>query len=154
MTTPIAIILCDGSSDGNPWFSKTLDVLIQHFKSFNCDVMFPSTLTLGMSACNNVERRMVPLSKALEDVSLPPDTLGTHFDLQGKTTDIKFKKQTFKDAGQLLAETLSELVLDKFLVVSKYVEGLALNPVPINNTRFARHFRISQYLFQTLKYTK
>ena len=110
--------------------------------------MFLSTLTPGMSAYNNVERRVVPLSKALEDVSLPPDTLGTYFDLQGKTADVKFKKQTFKAAGQLLAETLSELVLDKFPIVSEYVEGLALDLAPINSTRFARHFCISQYLFK------
>ena len=30
-----------------------------------------------------------------------------------------------------MAEIWSELALDKFLVVSEYVEGLALDPVPI-----------------------
>ena len=53
---PIAIILCDGGPDENPRFPKTLDVAIQHFKEYNFDVLFVSTLAPGMSTYNNVER--------------------------------------------------------------------------------------------------
>ena len=61
LTKPIAIVLCDGGPDENPRFPKTLHVSIHHFKEFNFDVMFVSTLAPIMSAYNNVERRMAPL---------------------------------------------------------------------------------------------
>ena len=60
-------------------------------------------------------------------------------DSQRRTTDAELEKQNFKAAGKLLAEIWSELVLDKFPVVSEYVEGLALDPVPINETWVATH---------------
>ena len=67
-------------------------------------------------------------------VFLPHETFGTHLDSQRRTTDVELEKENFKAAGKLLAEIWSELVLDKFPVVSEYVEGLALDPVPINET--------------------
>ena len=149
VTKPIAIILCDGSPDENPWFPKTLDVSIQHFKEFNFDVMFVSTLVPGMSAYSNVERRI-----AMADVLLPHDTFGTHLDSQRRTTDVELEKQNFKAAGKLLAEIWSELVLDKLPTVSKYVKGLALDPVPINETWGATHCHISKYFLQIAKCTK
>ena len=104
VTKPIAIILCDGGPDENPRFPKILDILIQHFKEFNFDVMFVSTLAPGMSAYYKVERRMAPLSKALVGVLLPHDTFGTHLDLQRRTVDVELEKQNFKATGKLLAE--------------------------------------------------
>ena len=116
VTKSIPIILCDGGPDENPQFSKTLDVLIQHFKEFNFDVMFVSTLAPSMSAYNNIERRMAPLRKALAGVLLPHYTFGTHLDLQRRTTDVELEKKNFKAAEKLLAEIWSEPVLDKFPV--------------------------------------
>ena len=89
VTKPIAIMLCDGGPDENPRFPKTLDVSIQHFKEFNFDVMFVSTLAPSMSAYNNVERRMAPLSKALAGVLLTHDTFGIHLDSQRRITDVE-----------------------------------------------------------------
>ena len=60
-------------------------------------------------------------------------------DSQRRTKDAELEKQNFKAAGKLLAEIWSELVLDKFPVASEYVEGLALDPVPINETWVATH---------------
>ena len=96
VTKPVAIILCDGGPDENPRFPKTLDVSIQHFKEFNFDVMFVSTLAPSMSAYNNVERRMAPLSKALEGVLLPHDTFGTHLDSQRRTADVEIENKISK----------------------------------------------------------
>ena len=154
VTKPIAIILCDDGPDENPRFPKILDILIQHFKEFNFDVMFLSTLAPGMSAYYKVERRMAPLSKALVGVLLPHDTFGTHLDLQRRTVDVELEKQNFKAAGKLLAEIWRELVLDKFPVVSEYVKALALDLVPINETWVATHCCISQYFLQIVKCTK
>ena len=89
VTKPVAVILYDGGSDENPRFPKTLDVSIQHFKEFNFDVMFVSTLAPSMSAYNNVERRMAPLSKALAGVLLTHDTFGIHLGSQRRTTDVE-----------------------------------------------------------------
>ena len=122
VTKPIATILCNGGPDENPRFPKTLNVSIQHFKEFNFDVMLVSTLAPGMSAYNNVER-MAPFSKTLAGVLLPHDTFSTHLDSQRRTTDVELEKQNFKAAGKLLAEIWNDLVLDKFPVVSEYVEG-------------------------------
>ena len=80
VTKLIEIILCEGGPDENPWFPKTLDVSIQHFKEFNFDVMFVSTLAPGMSAYNNLEKRMALIRKALVGVLLPHGTFGTHLD--------------------------------------------------------------------------
>ena len=154
VTKPIAIILCDDGPHQNPQFPKTLDVSIQHFKEFNFNVMFVSTLAPGISVYNNVERRMTPLSKALAGVLLLHDTFGTHLDSQGSTTFVELEKQNFKAVGKLLAEIWKELVLDKFLAVSKYVKDLALDPVPINETWVATHYCISQYFLQIVKCTK
>ena len=100
VTKTIAIILCDGGPDENPRSPKTSDVLIQHFKEFNFDVMFASTLAPSMSAYNKVERRMAPLSKALAGVLLPHDTFGIHLDFHRKT-DVELEKQNFKATGKL-----------------------------------------------------
>ena len=119
VTKPVAVILYDGGPDENPRFPKTLDVSIQHFKEYNFDVIFVSTLAPGMSAYNNAERkRMARLKKALACVLLPHGILGTHLDSQRRTTYVKLEKQNFKAAEKLLIEIWSELVLDKFLVVS------------------------------------
>ena len=145
---PIAIILCGGSPDENPRFPKTFDVAIQHFKEYNFDVLFVSTLAPGMSAYNNVERRMAPLSKALSGLLLPHETCGTHLDSQRRTTDVELGNQNFKAAGHILAEIWNEVVLDKFPVVSEYVENV------YDERWVTAHCRISQYLIQIVKCTK
>ena len=116
--------------------------------------MLVSTLVPSMSAYNNIEKRMVPLRQALAGVLLPHDTFDTHLDSQRRTTEVELEKQNFKAAGKLLAEIWSELVLDKFPVVSEYVEGLALDLVPINETWVATQCHISQYFLQIAKCTK
>ena len=52
----------------------------------------------GMSAYNYVERRMVPLSKALTGVVLDHDACGTHLDDSGRTIDVELKKENFRVA--------------------------------------------------------
>ena len=106
VTKPIAIILCDGGPDDNPWFPETFDVSIQYFKEFNFDVMFVFPLVFGMSAYNNVERRMAPLSKTLVGVLLPHDTFGTHLDLQRRTTDGELDRKKFQSRWKAFGRNL------------------------------------------------
>ena len=72
------MFLCDRGPDENPRFPKTLDVAIQHFKNDNLDVLLISTHAPGLSAYNQIERTMAPLSKTLSRILLPHETLGTH----------------------------------------------------------------------------
>ena len=61
---PVAMFFSDGGPNENPRFPKTLDVAIQHFKKHKFDVLLTSNHAPGMSAYNQVEQPMAPLSKA------------------------------------------------------------------------------------------
>ena len=93
------MFLSDGGADENPRFPKTLDVAIQHFQKHKSD-----GLLISMSAYNQVERRMAPLSKALAGLVLSLGTFGPHLDSQRRTVDLELEKQNFKKAGEVLAE--------------------------------------------------
>ena len=101
---PIGMVFCDGGPDENPRFPKTLDISIQHFKKYNLDALLISTHAPGLSAYNEVERRMVPLSKALFGILLPHETFWTHLDSSRKTIDTNLEKRNFKAAGKILAK--------------------------------------------------
>ena len=62
---PVAMIFSDGGPDENPRFPKTPDVTVQQFKKHKFDALLISTHAPVLSAYNQVERRMAPLSKAL-----------------------------------------------------------------------------------------
>ena len=75
----IGIFFCGGSPDETPRFPKTLDVAKEHFKKYNLDAFLISAHPPGLSAYNQVEKRMSPLSKALSVILLPYEKFGTHF---------------------------------------------------------------------------
>ena len=85
---PVAMIFSDGGPDENPCFPKTLDVAVQHFKKHNFDALLISMHAPSLSAYNQVERRMAPLSKALTGLLLPHNTFGNHLDSQRRTIDV------------------------------------------------------------------
>ena len=96
---PIMILMVDGGPDENPRFPKVQDVAIRHFNHYNLDALIVSTHTPGMSAYNQVERRMAPLSRQMTGLVLPHDTCGTHLDSQRRTIDSELEKRNFKAAG-------------------------------------------------------
>ncbi|CAF1359270.1 unnamed protein product [Adineta ricciae] len=96
---PIVIVTVDGGPDENPRFPKTLVASIRKFKKYNLDALFCLTHAPGQSAYNIVERRMAPLSHDLAGLILPHD----HF------------------AGQILAETWNQSVIDGFPCVAEYI---------------------------------
>ena len=98
---PVAMFLSDGGPDENPRFPKTLDVAFQHFKKHKFGAILISTHVPGMSAFNQVERVMAPLSKALAGMVLPHDTFGTHLNSQRRTVDLELEKRNFKKAGEV-----------------------------------------------------
>ena len=145
---PIGMVFFDGGPDENPRFPKTLDISIQHFKKYNLDALLISTHAPGLSAYNQVERRMAPLSKALSGILLSHETFWTHLDSSRKTIDTNLEKRNFKAAGKILAKVWEEIVLGNFPVVADYVENATKDPVDLNEKWISVHGRISQYLLQ------
>ena len=83
---------------------KTLDVAVQHFKKHTFDVLLISTHAPGLSAYNQVKRRMARLSKTLAGLLLPYNTFGNHLDPQGRTIAAELEKHNFKKAGEVLCK--------------------------------------------------
>lgn len=54
----------------------------------------------AISAYNQVERRMPPLSKALAGLTLSYDSFGNHLRSQRRTVDVDLEKKNFKRAGE------------------------------------------------------
>ena len=52
------MFFCDGGPDENSRFLKPLDVAIQHSKKYNLDTLLISTHAPGLSAYNQVQKRM------------------------------------------------------------------------------------------------
>ena len=94
----IVLAFVDGGPDENQRFPKVLSVAIDHFRKYELGVYIAMTRAPGMSAYNYVERRMVPLSKALTGVVLDHDACGTHLDDSGRTIDVELKKENFRVA--------------------------------------------------------
>jgi len=118
---PIVIITVDGGPDENPRFPKTLVASIRKFKKYNLDAMFVLTHAPGQSAYNIVERRMAPLSHDLAGLILPYDHFGSHLNDSGVTTNVDLEKLNFRKAGQILAETWNQSVIDSFPCVAEYI---------------------------------
>ncbi|KAI9556025.1 hypothetical protein GHT06_018591 [Daphnia sinensis] len=154
---PVFIVTVDGGPDENPRYQKVIDVAIHHFSQQNLDVFTVATNAPGRSAFNRVERKMAPLSKELSGLILPHDHFRTHLDDQGRTIDDEKEKKNFLFAGQTLAEIWSDVVIDSFPVVAKYVDPDSeseLKPeslVSKDETWFANHVRTSQYCLQIVK---
>ena len=139
------MFLFDGGPDENPRFPKTLDVAIQHFQKYKFD-----GLLISMSAYNQVERRMAPLSKALAGLVLPHGTFGPHLDSQRRTVDLELEKQIFKKAGEVLAEAWNELMIDNFPVICEYLEDASMGAVTYDQGWVNRHSCISQYFLEII----
>ena len=150
---PVAMIYSDGGTDENPCFPKTLDAVIQHFKKHRFDVLLISTHAPGLSAYNQVERRMAPLSKALVGLLLPYNTFGNHLNSQGRTIEVELEKHNFKKTDEVLCKVWNKLLIDKFQVVCQYLENSAMEPVPYEESWISKHCCISQYFLQIVKCT-
>ncbi|CAF0966810.1 unnamed protein product [Rotaria sp. Silwood1] len=118
---PIVIVAVDGGPDENPRFPKTLVASIRKFKKYNLDALFVLTHAPGQSAYNIVEHRMAPLSHDLAGLILPHDHFGSHLNDSGVTINIDLEKLNFRKAGQILAETWNQSVIDGFPCVAEYI---------------------------------
>ncbi|CAF1029781.1 unnamed protein product [Adineta ricciae] len=118
---PIVVFTVDGGPDENPRFPKTLVACIKKFKKYNLDALFVLTYAPGQSAYNIVEHRMAPLSHDMAGLILPHDFYGSHLSDSGVTTNIDLEKMNFRKAGEILAETWNQTVVDGFSCVAEYI---------------------------------
>ncbi|CAF2644129.1 unnamed protein product [Rotaria sp. Silwood2] len=118
---PIVIVTVDGGPDENPRFPKTLVASIKKFKNYDLDALFVLTHAPGQSAYNIVERRMAPLSHDLAGLILPHDHFGSHLNDSGVTINVDLEKLNFRKAGQILAETWNQTVIDGFACFAEYI---------------------------------
>ena len=156
LVKPIMIITCDGGSDENPRYQKTISCAIDYICSYNLDALFIGTNAPGRSAFNCVERRMAPLSPVLAGIILPHDHHENHLDNQGKTIDVELEQKNFAHAGSILAEIWSKTVIDKYEVVAEYIspEKAEYDEEQLIHKDWKwrkNHVRESQYMLQIVK---
>ncbi|KAL4719432.1 hypothetical protein ACJJTC_009058 [Scirpophaga incertulas] len=118
---PVVIFSVDGGPDENPRYPKVIASAIKKFKELNLDAVFVATNAPGRSAFNRVERRMAPLSLPLSGLVLPHDTFGNHLDAKGKTTNSDLELKNFAQAGKILSEIWSSIIIDNEPVVAEYL---------------------------------
>lgn len=85
------------------------------------DAVYIYTNAPGRSAFNRVERRIALLSRELTGFVLKHDNFGSHLDSSNKTTDLDLEKRNFESAGTVLSNIWSQLVIDGYPVVAKYI---------------------------------
>ena len=105
----------------------------------------------GLSACNDVDKQMAPLSKASAGLVIPHDSCGSHLNPSGETIGPEPEKKNFKVAGKILSQIWRELVLDGKLVIVEYVESELLTTDKYDEHWVFKHCRISQYMLQVVK---
>ena len=69
---------------------------------------------------------MAPLCKELGGVLLEIKYFGAHLDDKGNTTDLQLELKNFEQAGKILDEIWSGLVMDSYPVTAKYIEYIGL----------------------------
>jgi hypothetical protein len=99
---------------------------------------------------------MAPLSKELSDLISPHDDFGTHLDNSGRTIDDELEENFLEHAGRVLAKIWSNLVVDKFPCVAKYVnpsnsEIFLSNIVNQDQNWFDVQVKTNQYFTQIVK---
>jgi hypothetical protein len=99
---------------------------------------------------------MAPLSKELSGLVLPHDHFGSHLNDQGVTIDDDLERENFKFAGQSLAEIWSEVAIDGYPTVAKFIDPseseMEAGAIQSKDADwFSRHVRTSQYFTQVVK---
>jgi hypothetical protein len=64
---------------------------------------------------------MAPLSHDLAGLILPHDHFGSHLSDSGGTINIELEKLNFRKAGQILAETWNQSIIDGFTCFAEYI---------------------------------
>ena len=149
---PVMIVTVDGGPDENPRYQKTIACAIEYFNYVDLDALFIATNAPGRSAFNRCERRMAPLSKELAGLILEHDHFGTHLNAKGETVNEELEMKNFYQAGTILAEIWSSLVLDGHLTVAEYIpSGEETTPRQMSEEWKSIHTRRSHFFLQIVK---
>ena len=103
------------------------------------DALLISTHAPGLSANNQVEKKMASLSKALSGILLPHDKFGTHLNSSRKSINTNLKKRNFKVSCKILAKVWEEIILDNFPVLA---ENASKVPIDLSEKWISFHSKI------------
>ena len=103
------------------------------------DALLISTHAPGLSANNQVEKKMASLSKALSGILLPHDKFGTHLNSSRKSINTNLKKRNFKVSCKILAKVWEEIILDNFPVLA---ENASKVPIDLSEKWISFHCKI------------
>jgi len=154
-TKPVLIITADGGPDENPRHTKVIANAVTTFRKHNFDGLFVAVNAPGLSKYNRAERRMPELARATTGTVLPHDRFGNHLDSEGNTIDEELEMKNFENAGRILAEIWSSLVMDGYAVTAAYVSPDEDLPEAeeVSDLWYAEHVRESQYMLQVSIYS-
>jgi hypothetical protein len=71
---------------------------------------------------------MAPLSHNVAGLILPHNHFGDHLDVHSRTTNAELKKLNFSKAGEILTEVWSQIIIDGYPVVAKYIDQDSQTP--------------------------
>ncbi|CAG8713601.1 3277_t:CDS:2, partial [Racocetra persica] len=111
---PVVVLLSDGGPDENPWYRKTIQMMIEHFDKYDLDTIIVAYFAPHQSASNPVERQIAPLSHDLAGVILPHDIFGTYLDTQLRTNNEELEKCNFKAAEDVLTSVWENTIIDSY----------------------------------------
>ena len=103
------------------------------------DALLISTHAPGLSANNQVEKKMASLSKALSGILLPHKKFGTHLNSSRKSINTNLKKRNFKVSCKILAKVWEETILDNFPVLA---ENASKVPIDLSEKWISFHCKI------------
>ncbi|GBP81200.1 hypothetical protein EVAR_58038_1 [Eumeta japonica] len=149
----IGVRIKNGGPDENPRYRKVKYFTIQNFNKYNLDTLFIATNAPGRSAYHRVKQRVAALSKRLSDVILPQEHFGSHLDNKGITIHYDLEKRNFQHAGETLAKTWREMIIDNYNVSAEYrkPEESMQDPAEPNLARYSAHVYELQYFLHVIK---
>ena len=90
------ILIVDGGPEGSPHYSKTISCAIDYFCTFDLDALYIATNAPGKRVNDQIQNRMVPVSKDLAKVILPYEHFGQHYDGNNDTIDEDMEKTNYE----------------------------------------------------------
>ncbi|CAG8719325.1 3843_t:CDS:2, partial [Ambispora leptoticha] len=150
---PVVVLLSDGGLNENPRYRKMVQMMIEHFDTYDPDTIIVACFALHQSASNPVERRMAPLSHDLASVILPHDTFGIHLDAQLRTNNEELEKHNFKAAGDILTSIWENTIIDNYPVLVKYIDPSDEHYSPSEKlvAWIEKHVMTCRYITQVIK---
>ena len=149
---PVMIVTVDGGPDKNQRYTKTIKCGTNCFITQGLDAFFLATKAPERSAFIRVEQRMVKFSQEMSGLVLPHDEFGSYLNSKGETVDSELENKYFIHEGEVLAEVLSGMMIDRHPVLAEYFDDEADQEIPKKSQEWKSiHVCESQYFLQIVK---